>query len=730
MNQESSPPTTQETEKKTFDAMPLSQEVRKALADMAFEHPTEVQFAVWEPATSGRDIVVQARTGTGKTVAFGLPLVDRLIQPEKKELQALVLCPTRELARQVMRELDRLAAHLDVKGVAIYGGAAMGPQVQAMADGAQIVAGTPGRVLDHLRRGTMNAESIRALVLDESDEMLSMGFERELTAILERLPSSRQTLLFSATVPPDIERLAKNRLHEPEFVILSGDQVGALQIDHFTYMVHGDKFGAMVKVLEVEDPESAVIFCNTKDHTERLAARLKREGYDAAWLNGDLAQNEREKVMRNTREGKLRLLVATDVAARGIDISHLTHVINFDFPQNAETYVHRTGRTGRAGRTGTGISLVTPQDIGQLYLLRLTYKIRPLERQLPSQREVNTRAEADIVTGLVDAFAAVGRSSKQKALARRLLSHDQAEDVVAGLLNAHLEQQPDLPELAQSRRRARLPEPQPRTAAPEDKKSKEPKPDRQRRSRKSKELKSSEAVAELSDEQVPAAVKKRKSKAKRGTQAEEERAPAAKKSSRKAESKAKEKSSDKPSDKPSAAKSEPSVEKAERKKPKASKAKTGAAKAKAEQSPDSSAPAKKKVKRSRTVTGDDAPTKAAPKKKSAPAKESSPSDGPAAAKPKAAKPKATKPKAAKPKAASGMELHLSMGRNAGLSDAWIVSTLEGAGLSASQVLRIRCRDHYCFVEVEMGCGKKALDALNASTLDGQAVQAAVSKRRN
>src|SRR5262249_44841831 len=196
---------------------------------------------------------------------------------------------------------------------------------------------------------------VRMLVLDEADEMLSMGFEREVTAILDELPKERQTLLFSATLPPDIERMAK-KLRAPEFLTLSGDHVGALEIEHFVYMVASDKIGALGRVIDVENPESAVIFCNTKDETERVAQALARAGYDADWLNGDLPQESREKVMSATREGRLRFLVATDVAARGIDISHLTHVINYDFPQDAEAYVHRTGRTGPPGRTGTAIS--------------------------------------------------------------------------------------------------------------------------------------------------------------------------------------------------------------------------------------------------------------------------------------------------------------------------------------------------------------------------------------
>ncbi|XXX81934.1 DEAD/DEAH box helicase [Sorangium sp. So ce134] len=441
----------------TFDVLPLSSELRETLAEIGYVHPTPVQLAVWEPVTRGRDAVVQARTGTGKTAAFGLPIVDHAVKRSLAQAQVLALCPTRELALQVSAEIERLGKRKGVKVVAVYGGAPMQRQIDALAAGAQVIVGTPGRVLDHLRRGTIVAKHIRLLVLDECDEMLSMGFERELTAILAELPQERQTLLFSATLPPDIERIARSKLRSPEFITLSGDAVGALQIQHYVYLVTGDKLTSLIRILEVENPENAVIFCNTKDETEAVAAALKRQGYDADWLNGDLPQSDREKVMSATREGRLRFLVATDVAARGIDISHLTHVINYDFPQDAEAYVHRTGRTGRAGRTGTAIALITPQDVGPLYILRLTYKIRPLEKQLPTEGELKTRAEADLVALLAEAFLPKGTHPDDLSLARRLLTHDQAEAIVAGLLRDHLGARPTAQEEASAARRAQQP---------------------------------------------------------------------------------------------------------------------------------------------------------------------------------------------------------------------------------------------------------------------------------
>lgn len=448
---------TETTPLPTFDVIPLSSEVRKAVDDLGYVHPTPVQKAVYEPATRGKDLVVQARTGTGKTAAFSLPLIDSLVKRSLASVQALVLCPTRELALQVTREMEALAKYRGIKCVAVYGGAPMPRQVEAIRQGAQVLVGTPGRLLDHLRRKTFTPTDVRTVVLDESDEMLSMGFLPQINEIFSFLPENRQTLLFSATVPPDIRRMAESKLRNPEFITLSGDHVGALSIQHFVYLCPTDKLQALIQILETEDPESAVIFCNTKDETKRVAAALQQQGYESDWLNADLAQNEREKVMSRTRKGELRFLVATDVAARGIDISHLTHVINFDFPESAENYLHRTGRTGRAGRTGTAISLVEPGDIGNLYLLRLTYKLRPIERQLPSPRELKTRQEADLLKFFIDGIGKRKPHPDDLALARRLLTHEEADSIVAVLLRDHLGARPEVVEEAKAARRARPP---------------------------------------------------------------------------------------------------------------------------------------------------------------------------------------------------------------------------------------------------------------------------------
>ncbi|MCL2825585.1 MAG: DEAD/DEAH box helicase, partial [Polyangiaceae bacterium] len=443
-----------------FAEMPLSNDVKQALAEMGYTHPAPVQRAVYDPASRGIDIVVQARTGTGKTAAFGIPLADQLIKRSVRAPQSLILTPTRELALQVTKELARIASKRGIRIVTVYGGAPMQKQIDALRDGAQVIVGTPGRVLDHLRRGTLIPNQLRVLILDEADEMLSMGFERDLHAIVDYLPPERQTMLFSATLPPEIVRMASTRLRNPQFIYLSGDHIGALEILHFVYLVRTDKSDALMRMLEVENPESALVFCNTKDDTERVATMLRRAGYEADWLNGDLPQSDREKVMAKCRLGKLRFLVATDVAARGIDISNLTHVINYDFPDSSESYVHRTGRTGRMGRTGTAISLVTPHDIGSLYYLRLTYKIRPFEKQLPTDSELKTRAHADVISMLATAFPAEP-DTDDIALAQRLLTHDRCEHIIASLLRCHLGDKEKSQDRATEARRARCPQPSP-----------------------------------------------------------------------------------------------------------------------------------------------------------------------------------------------------------------------------------------------------------------------------
>ncbi|HEY3360151.1 MAG TPA: DEAD/DEAH box helicase, partial [Polyangia bacterium] len=433
------PPAGPPAEPQSFAEMGLDQGTLQAVEEMGFTAPMDVQRATWGPIMAGRDIMVQSRTGSGKTAAFGIPFATKLVSGEEKKVQALCLCPTRELALQVSVEVAKISAYKNLTVVPVYGGAPMGRQIQALHDGAQIIAGTPGRVLDHLRRGTFDPSGLKVLVLDECDEMLSMGFQEEIEAIISRLPKERQTLLFSATIPEDIERIARRHMHDPQKISLSTDFIGVYEISHTYYLVSGqNRPGDLLRVLEYEQPPTALIFCNTRDDTAMVAGYLRRHGFDSEAISGDLGQSDRERVMQLMREGKMRFLVATDIAARGIDLVDLPCVINYTFPESPEVYVHRTGRTGRAGKHGLAISLVAPQELGNFYYLKLLYKIRPEERGLPSEAELRTRREGERYARLRREIPAEP-GDEWRSLARRVWQSGDGERIMAELLRARVE---------------------------------------------------------------------------------------------------------------------------------------------------------------------------------------------------------------------------------------------------------------------------------------------------
>ena len=381
-----SPPQAPEAPKgPSFAELGLHADVLRAIEEMGFADPMPVQAATFPLITAGRDLMVQSRTGSGKTAAFGIPFANGIVNGEDKFVQAIVLLPTRELALQVAAELAKICQHRQITVVPVYGGAPMGRQVEQLRDGGQVVCGTPGRVLDHLRRGTLRLDRVRCAVLDECDEMLSMGFQEDIEDILEKTPTTRQTLLFSATVPEGIQRLARRFLKSPEFLKLSGDYVSVHEIRHVYYSIPGiQREEELLRILDFEEPKSAIIFCNTREETGRVAAFLRGKGHDAEAISSDLSQSDRERVLGRMRQGGIKFLVATDVAARGIDIENLSHVFNYTFPEAPEIYIHRTGRTGRAGRKGTASSLIGPTEVWSFYYLELLYKIKPEERSLPS----------------------------------------------------------------------------------------------------------------------------------------------------------------------------------------------------------------------------------------------------------------------------------------------------------------------------------------------------------
>jgi ATP-dependent RNA helicase DeaD len=372
----------------TFDALPLSEELRKGIADRGYTAPTPVQAAVLQPILDGKDLIVRSKTGTGKTAAFGIPLLERIPAGTRKA-SALVLCNTRELALQVAQEIEALGKHKDLRVVAIYGGAGMKEQTDALHAGAEVIVGTPGRVYDHIQRGNLKLRDTRIAVLDEADEMLGAGFYEEVTRILDHLPNDRQTLLFSATVPPDIEQLANKYLRNPETILLSGDVFTVEHIQNVLYHLVDQypKPRNLLYLIEREDPESAIVFCNLRTDTELVANVLNRNGFDAEMLNGDLPQKERERVMARVKRGELRFMVATDIAARGIDISDLSHVINYSLPEDPAVYLHRVGRTGRIGKKGTAISLVSGAELNTLSALEKKYGINFETRKLPTPDE-------------------------------------------------------------------------------------------------------------------------------------------------------------------------------------------------------------------------------------------------------------------------------------------------------------------------------------------------------
>jgi ATP-dependent RNA helicase DeaD len=373
---------------KTFAELPLSEELRRGIAEKGYTAPTPVQAAVLEPILAGKDLIVRSKTGTGKTAAFGIPLLER-IPAGTRHVAAVILCNTRELALQVSQEIIGLGAHKGLGVVAIYGGASMDEQVKKLQDGAAIVVGTPGRVQDLYDRGRLKFDKVQMAVLDEADEMLGAGFFEDVTRILETLPKTRQTLLFSATVPPDIEQLVQKFLREPETVLLSGDVYTVEHIQNVLYDVVDQypKPRNLLYLLERENPDSAIIFCNTRTDTELIANVLNRHGLDAEMLNGDLPQKERERVMARIKRGELRFMVATDLAARGIDISDLSHVINYSLPEDPAVYLHRVGRTGRIGKKGTAISLFTGAEMVTLTALEKRFNIPFEKRKLPTPEE-------------------------------------------------------------------------------------------------------------------------------------------------------------------------------------------------------------------------------------------------------------------------------------------------------------------------------------------------------
>ncbi|MBB5209075.1 ATP-dependent RNA helicase DeaD [Chiayiivirga flava] len=413
----------------SFADLALPDTLLRVLRDIGYESPSPIQAATIPPLLAGRDLVGQAQTGTGKTAAFALPILAQ-IDTALAATQALVLAPTRELAIQVAEAFQKYATHLPGFHVLpVYGGQAYGVQLHGLKRGAHVVVGTPGRVIDHLERGTLDLARLKCMVLDEADEMLRMGFIDDVEKILRKTPAERQTALFSATMPPAIKRIAQTYLREPVDVAIEAKTRTATNIRQRYWLVSGlQKLDALTRFLEVEEFDGMIIFARTKQATEELAEKLEARGFSATAINGDIAQPLRERAVQKLKDGQLDILVATDVAARGLDVDRISHVLNYDIPYDTESYVHRIGRTGRAGRSGEAILFVAPRERGMLRAIERATR-QPIEEMvMPGTKEVNEQRIARFKMRIGEALASEGLD-----LFRDLVADYEAEHGVAAI---------------------------------------------------------------------------------------------------------------------------------------------------------------------------------------------------------------------------------------------------------------------------------------------------------
>jgi ATP-dependent RNA helicase DeaD len=419
-----------------FASLGLSEATLEALKNMGYESPTSVQKETIPLTLEGHDLVVQSRTGTGKTGALGIPIVEG-IDLDRGEVQAVVLTPTRELALQVKGEVERIGAGRGVKVVAIYGGESIDAQIGGIEAGAHVVVGTPGRVLDLLKRGSLKFDAVTRLVLDEADRMLDMGFAQEMSEIMRFMPEKRQTALFSATIPLGIRGLIYHYLNEPRWVLLSEDFAYVKEVRH-TYLIapkmHKDE--VLAKLIEYDQPTSSMIFCNTREEVRGVANFLSRRGLPVAMISSDLTQRKREQVMAGFRAGRIHHLVATDVAARGIDIEELSHVFIYSTPDSPEAYIHRAGRTGRIGRGGEVISLVGATDLVSFNRLANRYHLDLVERSVPTDEEVLNRRTARLVAEIAEKAKSVTPEDIEalKSVSEAIASHPDRDRLMAQLI--------------------------------------------------------------------------------------------------------------------------------------------------------------------------------------------------------------------------------------------------------------------------------------------------------
>ncbi len=422
-----------------FEEMNLSEDTLKAIADMGFEEATPIQSQSIEIIMSGKDVIGQSQTGTGKTAAFGIPLLEKL-DPNDRKLQAVILCPTRELAIQISEEFRKLLKYREsIRVLPIYGGQPIDRQIIALKKGAQVIIGTPGRVMDHMERRTLKMETVRIVVLDEADEMLDMGFREDIETILEKTPEERQTILFSATMSKGILDITKNFQSEPQHVKVVHKELTVPSIDQFYFEIKENlKLEALCRLVDLDNPNLSLVFCNTKKMVDELVEQLQGRGYFAEGLHGDLKQMQRDMVMKKFRNRTLEILVATDVAARGLDVDDIDIVFNYDLPQDEEYYVHRIGRTGRAGKAGRAYTFVVGKEIYKLREIINFTRAKIVQRRLPTLSDIElnkTRDFVEKIKGIIDE----GHLTKYVNIAESMINEDySAIDIAAALLKQSL----------------------------------------------------------------------------------------------------------------------------------------------------------------------------------------------------------------------------------------------------------------------------------------------------
>lgn len=423
-----------------FDELGLDEKILKAITDMGFEAASPIQAKAIPVQMEGIDIIGQAQTGTGKTAAFGIPLLQK-VDPKCKKLQAIALCPTRELAIQVAEEVRRLAKYMHgVKVVPIYGGQDIVKQIRSLKDGTQVIIGTPGRVMDHMRRKTVKFDNVHTVVLDEADEMLNMGFLEDMETILSQLPDDRQTVMFSATMPSAIEGIAKKFQKNPVIVKVVKKELTVPKVTQYYYEVKlKNKLEVMCRLLDMYAPKLSVVFCNTKRQVDDLVQSLQGRGYFAEGIHGDLKQIQRDRVMNSFRNGKTEILVATDVAARGIDVDDVEAVFNYDIPQDDEYYVHRIGRTGRAGREGKAFNFVVGKEVYKLRDIQRYCKTKIIPQPIPSLNDVTAIKVDKILENIVEVINDTDLSQMVNIIEKKLAEEDYTSlDLAAALLKLNM----------------------------------------------------------------------------------------------------------------------------------------------------------------------------------------------------------------------------------------------------------------------------------------------------